>query len=421
MLAFRVPACLRQSLFSPAGALGLFLAGLTFPACGADAAEWTRHTIDGSSRGADGIRLADVNADGRPDFVTGWEEGGRIRVCLHPGPAAVKTPWPSVTVGQVRSPEDAVFLDLDHDGNLDVVSCCEGSAQALYVHWGPSPARRMESAAWRTERVPASHRRQRWMFALPLPTEPAEPSGASSVLLFAGGKGQGAELGWWQLPERPRQLDAWTWRPVQPLGWLMSLLPEDVDGDGDLDVVYSDRKGPARGCYWLENPGVAHGADAAWRVHPIGGAGKEVMFMAAGDLDGDGLGDYVVAVRGDDLQWFRRRPGRPTWETQAIALPEHTGTGKGVGIGDIDLDGHADLVFTCENAQSAHGVMWLKQVPAAGDDVKAWLPREVSGVREGIKFDLVELIDLDSDGDLDVATCEERDNLGVIWYENPTR
>jgi hypothetical protein len=24
-------------------------------------------------------------------------------------------------------------------------------------------------------------------------------------------------------------------------------------------------------------------------------------------------------------------------------------------------------------------------------------------------------------GDLDVITCEERDQLGVVWYENPTR
>ena len=27
--------------------------------------------------------------------------------------------------------------------------------------------------------------------------------------------------------------------------------------------------------------------------------------------------------------------------------------------------------------------------------------------------------DLDDDGDLDVITCEETSNLGVIWYENP--
>ena len=40
---------------------------------------------------------------------------------------------------------------------------------------------------------------------------------------------------------------------------------------------------------------------------------------------------------------------------------------------------------------------------------------------QGSKFDLLQLMDVDQDGDLDVITCEERDNLGLVWYENPTR
>ncbi|MBN2310560.1 MAG: hypothetical protein JXR94_16420, partial [Candidatus Hydrogenedentes bacterium] len=52
-----------------------------------------------------------------------------------------------------------------------------------------------------------------------------------------------------------------------------------------------------------------------------------------------------------------------------------------------------------------------------------WAVYDLSGP-QGIKFDLVQLIDLDRDGDLDVLTCEERDagrGLGVIWYENPSQ
>jgi len=40
---------------------------------------------------------------------------------------------------------------------------------------------------------------------------------------------------------------------------------------------------------------------------------------------------------------------------------------------------------------------------------------------QGRKFDLLQLVDLDQDGDLDVITCEEADNLGLIWFENPIR
>ena len=57
----------------------------------------------------------------------------------------------------------------------------------------------------------------------------------------------------------------------------------------------------------------------------------------------------------------------------------------------------------------------------------SWNPRTRSrpirwfdiGGSVGYKFDRLELLDLDQDGDLDVLTCEERDNLGVVWYENP--
>ena len=45
---------------------------------------WTRHTIDDSSRGADGVRLADVNGDRLPDILTPWAVPGRCRSSTSP-------------------------------------------------------------------------------------------------------------------------------------------------------------------------------------------------------------------------------------------------------------------------------------------------------------------------------------------------
>ena len=50
---------------------------------------WLRHTIDDTSRGADGVRLIDMDGDGRLDIATGWEEGGVVRLYRHPGKAKV--------------------------------------------------------------------------------------------------------------------------------------------------------------------------------------------------------------------------------------------------------------------------------------------------------------------------------------------
>lgn len=382
---------------------------------------WQRHTIDDSSRGADGVRLADVNGDGRLDIATGWEEGGRIRVYLHPGPATATDKWPAVTVGEVKSPEDAVFVDLDGDGAMDVVSCCEGGTKTVFVHWAPrgNQEKYLQAAAWQTEALPCTAQQQAWMFALPMQID-----GRHGIDLIVGSKGGNATIGWLESPEDPRRITQWKYHPFYRAGWIMSLQARDMDADGDLDVLTTDRKGATRGLLWLENPGPADPnlrAAVGWREHRIGGEDREVMFLAAGALDAsDGL-DLVAAVKGHGLAWFHQPPtASRSWSLTEIALPAGCGSGKGVAIGDIDLDGHADLVFSCEHAEPPlSGVRWLSRTtPAAMGGT--WQDHEISGPR-GIKFDRLELIDLDEDGDLDVLTCEERHNLGVFWYENPVR
>ena len=126
---------------------------------GADAGDrgdaWVRHTIDRSGNGADGVRLGDANGDGLPDVVTGWEESGVVNICLNPGPEKIRGVWPSVAVGQVKNVEDAVFVDLDADGALDVVSACEGETRRVYVHWAPKDrSRYLNPMAWEALAIP---------------------------------------------------------------------------------------------------------------------------------------------------------------------------------------------------------------------------------------------------------------------------
>jgi hypothetical protein len=386
---------------------------------------WKRHTIDDSSRGADGVRLADVNGDGLLDIATGWEEGGKIRVYRNPGPKKSKQLWPAVTVGNVRSPEDAVFVDLDRDGAFDVVSSCEGRNRTMFVHWAPTEKEKyLSETDWTTEAIPASSGKRSWMFCLPMQVD-----GRGGVDLVAGTKGGGAEIGWFESPRNPRQLADWKWHPIYQAGWIMSLFAHDMDGDEDLDLLTTDRKGGNRGCHWLENPGPGAAQKQLWKVHSIGGIGQEVMFMTPTDLDRDGRLDVLAAVRGGDLLFMRQRPvevkSRKSasfgWDLHTIRMPSGAGTGKGVGVADIDLDGMLDVVFSCENADGKSGVMWLSRGTSQPPTSADWTAHEISGRKRGVKFDRIEILDLDGDGDLDVLTCEERDNLGVVWYENPRK
>jgi hypothetical protein len=374
---------------------------------------WDRHTIDNSSQGADGVHLGDVDGDGLLDIVTGWEEGGQIRVYLHPGKDEVKKKWPTVTVGRVQSPEDATFVDLDGDGILDVVSATEGKTKTIFVHWAPrSKEHYLDSTAWTTAAITTSKSLTQWMFTLPLQID--DQNGPD---LVAGSKNEGGQISWFEAPRDPHDLTTWERHQLYKAGWIMSLKNYDMDGDGDLDIVASDRHGPKRGCLWLERS--ASNGKNFWREHRIGSTGNyEAMFLTIADLDRDWFDDLLVAVREGPIRYFRRtRWSPPEWETHEIALPPMTGTGKSVEVGDINLDGKPDIVFSCENAHGPRaGVMWMSydKTPTAGE----WTYHAISGP-EGVKFDLVKLVDLDGDGDLDVITCEEVSNLGVIWYENP--
>jgi len=251
---------------------------------------WRRHVIDATSHGADGVKFTDVNRDGRPDVVSGWEEGGVVRLYLHPGDSRVRDPWPRAQVGAVPSPEDALAVDLDGDGRFEIVSATEGKDRTLYVHTAESAD---PLGPWRTAAFPATAGKAMWMFVAPVQLD-----GRHGVDLVVASKNQGATVGWLEAPAQPRDLSAWRHHVLRPSGWIMSVIAADLDGDGDADILFSDRKGDRRGIGWLENPGPARVHDAAaWREHTVGAAGEEVMFIDHADLDGDGRKEIVAAVQ----------------------------------------------------------------------------------------------------------------------------
>ena len=376
---------------------------------------WSRHTIDNGSRGADGARLADVNDDGLPDLVTPWEEGGIVRVYLHPGVKLAAQPWPSVTVGKVASPEDAVLVDLDADGAMDVVSSCEGVTKTMFVHWAPSqPQDYLKTEKWVTRPIPATKGQQAWMFALP-----KDMDGKHGVDLVVSSKGMGASVGWLEVPKNARDLKQWKYHRLADAGWIMSLIEADVNEDSFGDILFSDRRGARRGIKWLQHPERSLiDTRSEWPLHTIGGKNHEVMFIDYADANDDGRQDVVAATHQSEILILERQEDR-SWQPTTIPAPFQSRNGKSVRVGDIDLDGVMDLVHSTEpdSLPRQPGITWLKRA-SNGDSEPAVHP--ISN-REGSKFDLLQLVDIDRDGDLDVITCEERENLGLIWYENPLR
>jgi hypothetical protein len=374
---------------------------------------WERHAIDPAVpsdhlAGADGVRLGDINGDGLPDIVTGWEEGKAIRICLNPGPESASEQWKAVTVGRVSSAEDAVFADLDRNGVLDVVSATEGKSRTMFVHWAPAANEILDETKWETDAFPSTRNRQWWMYTVPFDIDRD-----GDVDLLAGSKSAGAGITWLRNPgnDRARKLGQWEEQRLCDADWIMSLrLFERADR---TFLLFSDRKGDRSGVYLMPF------LDAKpWVGEPvlIGAPGEEIMFLDAAHLDDDDRLDIVAAIRpGTTRIFYQPEDPLQVWEDTADLSPlpeEPFGTTKAVRVGDLDGDEIPDFALTCERANGAKvGVLWA-------DMFSDFHP---IGDGSGIKFDRIELLDLDADGDLDLVTCEERAGLGVIWYENPLR
>ena len=383
-----------KKLFGASISLALFVFSV-LPTCRAQSpspqceSPWLRHTIDSGHRGADGVRLGDFNGDGLMDVVTGWEESGLIRLYVHPGHTRARQPWPATTIAEAASPEDAVPMDLDDDGRLDIVSCHEGKRRQVLVHWnnGDQP--------WTTTSFPQLDGVM-WMYALPLTKL------NSRRALVVGSKGKNASITLMLSPTdsqkaNRRKISQWKKIPLRNAGWIMSLRAIDMDHDGDRDIVFSDRKGNHRRAGWLEQPSRP---DSSWKEHSIAGDELEVLFLTATP------NRCLIATRNSIT--LDCRSGASGWDIQEIANPPEVPLGKAVERLPDD-----SIVLTANSHSSSHPMspgIWIRCPKGA------WSPIDET---PRVKFDRMEILDLDGDGDLDIMTCEERQNLGVIWYENP--
>jgi hypothetical protein len=382
--------------------------------------QWKMHVIDNSSSGADGVKLADINHDGLSDITTGWEEGGYTKLYLQPEKSKVKEKWPTVIVGKTPDVEDAVFVDLNNDGKFDVISCSEGSTKKIFVHWN-SRDNVLDLTNWKQEVLPASDGLMMWMYAGPLQID-----NKNGVDLVAAGKNENASIGWFESPENPNKLNDWKWHEISPVGWIMSIIRKDMDDDGDSDIVISDRRGSLQGCRWLENPGVVDAQKLPWKNHFIGAQNLEVMFMSMTDLDKDGRDEAIVAecTKNTVGIYSAKDKNGNEWEEKSIPIPEFTGKAKSIEVGDINNDGVADFILSTETrGQVKNGIIWLNGKYLENPELFDW---QIISEEHISKFDKVELIDLDNDGDLDVLICEENfgeksEGLGVVWYENPCK
>ena len=201
---------------------------------------------------------------------------------------------------------------------------------------------------------------------------------------------------WYQGPDFRK------WHPVVPVARAgeyyddFSGIVLDVDGDGKPDIVTGGWWGDS--IRWRKNSGTR---GKPWTEHVIAAGIGNVETTRAWDIDGDGVMEIVPNTPSHPLCAYRLTA--PGVFTKHVIFPE--GCGHGLGYGDVDGDGLGEFV-------TPKGI--LKR-PAAGAWSGPWtlLPGPDLGQDASIP---VIVADIDGDGQAELISGHAH-SYGLDWYK----
>jgi hypothetical protein len=176
--------------------------------------------------------------------------------------------------------------------------------------------------------------------------------------------------------------------------------PFDLDGDGDLDLIalvddpnFVDTQSAV---VWYENDG--SGGFVTGRTVFRGNL-KDPWDVEAGDMDGDGDPDLVIAcLNTDDVTWFENLGGALSWSGKNVLTTALIGC-RELELGDLDGDGDLDIVVASVGTQR---VAWLRNNGAGAFSLLSLSAFGGSTVDDAMD---VHLFDANGDGLLDVAAA----------------
>ncbi len=184
-----------------------------------------------------------------------------------------------------------------------------------------------------------------------------------------------------------------------------SVFAADMDGDGDMDIVSASINDDT--IAWYENDGAA---DPSWTTSVIATSAETPESVFAEDMDGDGDMDIVSASRADNtIAWYENNGAAdPSWAATDISTS--AGGANSVHAADMDGDGDMDIV----SSEPGHNnISWYENNGATDP---SWTKTVISYFPSSAP-QAVFAADMDGDGDMDVLSALNSAN-SIAWYEN---
>ncbi len=206
------------------------------------------------------------------------------------------------------------------------------------------------------------------------------------------------EVSWWE-----RNGSTWVQHNIGgTIEHVLSAIPADVDGDADLDVLcIAYQSGQVQ--LW-EN---SDGAGGSWTCHVVQDGVYSLKPLNACDIDGDGDTDILHPSSDEDvIRWYENESGSgDSWQSHTL-WSGIDDVSRAVGA-DIDGDGDLDVVT---GSPATDEICWLENLDGSGT---GWERHAVGPIDQGgVSFSCA---DIDADGDLDILGSGY---YSVYWWEN---
>jgi hypothetical protein len=298
----------------------------------------------------DAKMMGDLDGDGLPDVaIAGLGAAEPLVWFRYPD-------WQKTTIS--TSTEEysnyGIIADVDRDGDNDiVVPDATISPANLLLYKNPGGSAALDGAQWTEHEIGQTE-----FWCKDLAVFDYDQDGRMDVAARAAGSTRPVKIFF------QTAADTWTRLSIDGVSaGSEGMWSDDVDGDGDADIVV---KGA-----WLENPGGTAARTAGnWNEHTIGAAPDDFKAFVA-DLDNDGNQEVLFSNSegsGEIAFWSSAAPRGGVWTkttVDASADSVHT-----LWAADMDRDGDLDVVAASMGAgelrvyenSDGGGTTWIEQV-----------------------------------------------------------